>query len=143
MIDWIQDIVVRQWHDLLARPSGPMSFRFLLQPAVAIFLALRDGLKDARTGRSPYFWTILHDPSRRSARLREGLKATSHVLLLGAVMDAAYQFIAYKAFYPVEMLIVVFGLAFVPYLLARGPADRVARWWLERHIDSDIHAPKK
>lgn len=143
MLDLIQDIVARQWHDLLARPSGPMSFRFLLQPGMAIFLALRDGLKDARKGRSPYFWTILHDQSRRGARLREGLKATSHVLLLGIAMDAIYQFVAFKAFYPMEMLIVVFGLAFIPYLLARGPADRVARWWLGRHADSNVHAPKK
>jgi hypothetical protein len=28
--------------------------------------------------------------------------------------------------------VIVFLLAFLPYLLVRGPADRIARWWLAR-----------
>ena len=51
----------RIWTDLLARPGGPMTFRFILQPAMAAVAALYDGIKDARLGRSPYFWTIMHD----------------------------------------------------------------------------------
>ena len=47
-----------------------MSFRFFLQPTMAILFAIRDGIKDARTGRSPYVWTILHKPEERRARLR-------------------------------------------------------------------------
>ena len=40
----------RGWHDLVDRPSGPMSFRFILQPSMAAIAAIRDGVKDARTG---------------------------------------------------------------------------------------------
>ena len=36
-----------------------MKFRFILQPSMAAIAAIRDGLKDARTGRSPYFWAIV------------------------------------------------------------------------------------
>ena len=39
-----------------------MAFRFILQPVMAAIFAIRDGMKDARAGRSPYFWTVLHDP---------------------------------------------------------------------------------
>ncbi len=44
----------RLWRDILDRPGGPMTFRFILQPAMAIIAALRDGFSDARLGRRPY-----------------------------------------------------------------------------------------
>jgi hypothetical protein len=36
-----------------------------------------------------------------------------------------------KTFYPGEAVIVAVALAFFPYLLLRGPIDRIARWWLD------------
>ena len=66
----------RLWHDLVEEPSGPMKFRFILQPSMAAIVAIRDGRKDARTGHSPYFWTVLRKPQERVPRLREGLNAT-------------------------------------------------------------------
>jgi len=45
----------RLWTDILDRPGGPMTFRFILQPAMAIIAALRDGVRDARLGRRPMF----------------------------------------------------------------------------------------
>jgi hypothetical protein len=135
LLQSIHDIVSRQWSDLLARPRGTMSFRFLLQPAMAIAYAIRDGLKDAKRERSPFFRTILHDPSKRAGRIREELKALTMLLLLCLGMDVAYQIISFRTFYPVEALLVVLILAFIPYLLVRGPADRIARRWL-RHRPS-------
>ena len=69
----------RLWHNLLDRPGGPMTFRFILQPIMAMIAALYDGVRDARTGRSPYLWTILADPAERGGRLREGLISTARV----------------------------------------------------------------
>jgi len=51
---------------------------------------------------------------------------TARIILLGIAMDAIYQFIVLKRFYPVEALIVAIALAFVPYVLLRGPIDRAA-----------------
>ena len=48
-----QNALERMWTDLVARPSGPESFRFYLQPIMATIAALKDGISDARTGRSP------------------------------------------------------------------------------------------
>jgi hypothetical protein len=119
----------RVWQNLLDRPGGPMTFRIILQPIMASIAALLDGIKDAKTGRSPYLWTVLTNPAERSGRLREGLIATGRIILLGLGIDAIYQFIVLKTFYPGEAVIVAIVLCFLPYLLLRGPAARIARWW--------------
>jgi hypothetical protein len=118
--------IQRLWRDLFDRPSGPMSFRFILQPVMATIAAIVDGLKDARTGRSPYFWTVMSNPQERVARLREGLNATAKIILVGLAMDVTYQIIVFKTLYPVEALFIALLLAFVPYLLIRGPVERIA-----------------
>lgn len=119
----------RIWHDLADRPSAPMAFRFILQPMMAAVVAIAHGLKDARTGRSPYFWTVLRNPQARTARLREGLNATARIILLGIAMDVIYQVAFLRAFYPVEALVIALLLAFVPYVVLRGLVTRVARRW--------------
>ena len=40
--------LTRLWENLTGRIGGTMSFRLILQPAVAIYFAIRDGLSDAR-----------------------------------------------------------------------------------------------
>jgi len=116
------EVIERLWRDLIERPDAPMRFRFILQPVMAAIVAIRDGLKDARAGRKPYFRTALG-----VTRLREGLNATARIILLGIVMDAMYQMIILGRFYPGEAVIIALVLAFVPYLLLRGPAARLAR----------------
>jgi hypothetical protein len=120
----------RVWQQLIDRPTGPMAFRFVLQPVMAAIAALRDGVKDAKSGRSPYFWTLLVNPLERFGRLNEGLISTARIILLGLCMDVIYQLIVLKTFYPGEAVIVATALAFVPYVLLRGPIARIARWRL-------------
>jgi hypothetical protein len=119
----------RIWQNMLDRPGGPMTFRFILQPVMATIAAMYDGINDARTGRSYYLWTILTNPAKRMGRLHEGLISTARVLLLGLCMDLIYQYIAFDTFHPGEAVIVAVLLAFVPYLLLRGPIARIAHWW--------------
>jgi hypothetical protein len=123
----------RLWRDLIDRPGGPMSFRFILQPMMVAIAATHDGVRDVLTGRSPYFWTVLSKPRERVERLREALNATARIILLGLAMDVIYQLMVLKTFYPVEALIVALLFAFVPYLLIRGPAARIARRWCGIH----------
>ena len=123
----LHGLLSRLWADLIARPGGPLEFRFLLQPLVAALLAVRDGMSDARTGRPPYFWTLVHDPALRRERFREGVKATVRVVLLGVAIDAVYQFKVHGTVYPGEALGIALLLGFVPYLLIRGPTDRITR----------------
>ena len=115
-------VIERLWHDLIQRGDAPMRFRFILQPVMAAIVAIRHGLIDVRAGRTPYFRKALG-----VARLREGLNATARIILLGIVMDAMYQIIVLGRFYPGEAVIIALLLAYVPYLLIRGPAARIAR----------------
>lgn len=124
--------IERLWRNLVQRPSGPMEFRFALQPSMATIAAIKDGFVDARTGRSPYFLTVMSNPCERVARLREGLEATARIILLGIVMDVIYQFLVLDTFYPLEALIVALLLAFLPYFILRGPVSRIARKWRGR-----------
>ena len=123
----IQEFLTRFWDQLIAQWSGPLSFRLILNPVMATILAVLDGLKDARVGRSPYSRTILFDPSQRGAYLREGLKRVSRVIILSFVMDAIYQFIVLRRFYVGEALVTVFVLAVLPYALIRGTVHRIVR----------------
>jgi hypothetical protein len=115
----------RFWHDLLERPSHLFRFRFILQPVMAGIAALHDGIADARRGRTPYFWALVTRSSRLIG-LEEGVISTERVLLLGMVMDTIYQLVVLKTFYPAEAAIVAIVLAFIPYLLLRGPITRFA-----------------
>ena len=122
-------VLERVWRQMLERSNGPLSFRFILQPSVAAIVAIRDGFKDARAGRSPFFQTIIRQPRERIGRLREGLIATARIILLGIAMDVVYQLLVFKTFYPDEAVIIAFVLAFLPYVLVRGPVTRIARSW--------------
>lgn len=123
----MDDLLARLWENLGGRVGGPLTLRLVLQPVVAIVLAVRAGLFDARTGRPPYFWTILTSRADRVALLREGWKAVAKVFVVAAMMDVVYQVIVFRWVYPLEVLVVAFLLACVPYLLVRGPANRFAR----------------
>jgi hypothetical protein len=125
----------RLWRDLLDRPGGPMTFRFILQPAMAIIAAVRDGVSDARIGRTPYLAAIVHGEERRG-RLWEGIISTARILILGVVMDTVYQWLVLKTFYPGQAAVIAVLLAFVPYLLLRGPIERIARHWIARPASS-------
>ena len=127
----------RIWHDLVSRPGGSLALRFVLQPTMSAIVAIRDGIKDSHTGRSPYFWTMFADPAKRRENLREGVAATGKIILLAMLLDAIYQYIELKTFYPAEALIVAILLAFIPYFLIRGPAGRIARRLQRRDADSE------
>ena len=129
----------RLWDDILDRPTGPMMFRFILQPTMAIIAALRDGVKDARLGRRPYIWALIHgtdDPKGRGGRLWEGIISTARILILGVVMDMIYQWRVLDTFYPVQSVVIAILLAFAPYLLLRGPIARIARLWVAHPASS-------
>lgn len=131
-MDGFVNDVVRFYTDLVGRSDGPMTFRFFLQPIMALLMALRDGIKDARTGQSPYFWRIVNNPSDRRAALHEGVKSTTRILLLGLVMEIIYQYKVFGTFHVLEAVNIIFILCFLPYLIMRGPIARLARRWMSR-----------
>jgi hypothetical protein len=121
------EVLARVWRSLVARPGGPMTFRFILQPTMAAIAALRDGVTDARLGRTPYLSALLLGDEPRESRLWEGVLSTSKILILGVVMDIIYQAAVLGQLFPAEAAIIAVLLAFVPYALLRGPIGRIAR----------------
>jgi hypothetical protein len=114
-------------HDVVGRLDGPLHFRFILQPMMALALAIRDGFRDARTGDTAYLWSICKDKDLRWRLLRKGWKAVNRVFFLAIALDVAYQIIAFPKFYPFETMVTAALLAIVPYILLRGPINRIAR----------------
>ena len=117
----------RFFEDLIGRVHGAMTFRLILQPTMAAIAALKDGVKDAKTGKPPYFFALFTDPQRRQELLRDGRKSVGRVFILGLVMDAIYQVWQLKTFYPGEAVVTAFILAIIPYVLLRGPVNLIAR----------------
>jgi hypothetical protein len=125
----MEELIARGWEGLMDRVGGPMTFRLILQPIMATLLAVRAGLKDAREGRPPYLWTLLTDPNQRVDLLREGWRSIGRVFVLAVLIDLIYEVVVDRLFYPLETLIVAVTLAVVPYLVLRGPVNRIARRW--------------
>jgi len=123
----MEDIFSRVVEDLVGRVSGPMKFRLILQPVMAALFAIRSGLRDAKGNKPPYFWAMFTNSDSRVDMVRDGWKSVGRVFIFGIIIDAIYQFIVFRWFYPVEALLVAAILALVPYLLIRGPVTRIAK----------------
>ena len=129
----MDEILTRFVENLVGRVHGPMAFRFFLQPFMAILFAVLDGRKDAREGQAPYFWALFTDPEHRRAMLRSGWRAVGKIFILALILDAVYQFRVVRWFYPTEAIVVAISLAIIPYVLLRGPANRLIGRMAEVH----------
>ena len=113
---------------LLGRVDGPMAFRFIMQPIVAIILGIRAGLRDARAGRSAYsFWPAFLGLTRARELLQIAWTDVGTVFVVAYGLDILYALIVLRWVYPVQSLIVAISLALIPYLLVRGPVTRIVR----------------
>jgi hypothetical protein len=123
----MDQVWMRVGSQLLARVSGPMKFRLVLQPVMAGIFAIRSGLADAKAGKPPYFWALLSNPGERVDMMKDGWKSVGKVFVLALILDIVYQIIVLRFVYPGEVVIVAFILAIVPYLILRGSVTRMAR----------------
>jgi hypothetical protein len=129
----MMDILSRVWQNLVERTEGPMNLRFFLQPAMAIFLAIRAALRDVKGNRVPYLWRWATSDGDRKTIAREGWKDYGKVFLIATVLDIVYQLVVIfmlktkSSFYPLESIIVALLLSFIPYVLVRGPVNRLVR----------------
>jgi hypothetical protein len=124
----MQDLVNRFFENLAGRVHGPMKFRLVLQPLMPVFFAVRDGRRDALAGRGAYFWELLTNSGHRRELMANGWKSVGRVFILALVLDAVYQLWQLHWFYPGEAVLVALVLAIIPYLLIRGPVNRIRRY---------------
>ena len=125
----MDNVVTQTLHEIAARPEGPMALRFYLQPLMATLFAVRDGLRDARNGRPAYFWALFTDSTNRKELIHDGWRSIGKIFILAMVLDLVYQVIVLHGLRPLLTMLVATSLAIVPYLLLRGPVNRVARRW--------------
>ncbi|MDB6068675.1 MAG: hypothetical protein JWR26_4883 [Pedosphaera sp.] len=119
--------ILNHIYHLCGRLQGPFSFRIIIQPLVAVALAIRAGVRDARAGRPPHGWAIVTDSANRSRLLLESWKDVAKVFVAAVIIDIIYEIIVLRRIYPIQSLIVATTLALIPYLLVRGPVNRIAR----------------
>jgi hypothetical protein len=122
----MEDLLARIIEDLVGRVSGPMKFRLILQPVMAAIFAIRSGLKDAKRA-NPLISGHCLQIRIVGRTCCETVKSMGRVFVFAIVMDVIYQFIIFRWFYPLEALSVAIILALVPYLLIRGPVNRIAK----------------
>jgi hypothetical protein len=135
MGDWQRVI-----HNLVARFDGPLHFRLIVQPLVASMFAVIDGIRDGRMGNPAYFWAIAFHPADRKAMIQAGWKRVGKVFIFAVILDVVYQIKVNHWVYPGETLIVAFALAIVPYLVLRGPINRLVQM---RKKQKDARAAKR
>jgi hypothetical protein len=125
----ILDELARAWDQLVGRLSGPMAFRFLMQPVMAACIAIRAGVRDARAHRPPFLLTAMTRAADRPALLRSLWRDVCVVFFVALMLDAIYQVGVLRTFFPLQAITVAGLVAFVPYALTRGLVTR----FVERH----------
>jgi drug/metabolite transporter (DMT)-like permease len=128
----MDEILKRVWENLVNRLSGPLNFRFIVQPAVAGFLAIRAALKDAQEERPAFLWAAITNPLYRHHLFRQFWNDSWKVFALAIVLDAIYQLIVHRGVYVLELFLVAAILALVPYVLLRGPVTRITKLFHRR-----------
>jgi hypothetical protein len=118
------------WPDIMGRVTGPLTFRLILQPLMAIFLGVRAGLRDARAGNPAFFWHLFTTKEgNRRQLIRDGWKDIGRLFILAIAMDVIYEIYVFHWVYPGQALVVAIIVALPAYLLVRGPVNRIAKHW--------------
>jgi hypothetical protein len=108
------------------RVGGPMKFRIVLQPMMATLLAIRSGLKDAKSGAPPYFWSLISTPGHRKEMIKDGWKSIGRLIILAVALDLIYQAMVQSSIHLRAAIIVAVLLAILPYVILRGIVTRIA-----------------
>ena len=109
----------------MTRLDGPFSLRFFLQPAMAIMFAVKDGLKDGRTGQDHYLWSLLFRPGQRRERIASAWASIGKVSIMAFVLDSLFQWVAMGQIKLTASLLMALFLCVIPYSLLRGPVSRL------------------
>jgi hypothetical protein len=116
--------------------GGPGHLRFYLQPLLAMVLATRDGLNDARAGRPPYLFALLTDRALRKNRMGELLKRLLIPLGLALVMDFVFQLIVRGTWRPGASVVYAALFVALPYSGMRGLINRAAGRFVRRRAEA-------
>jgi len=124
----MEETLLRVFENLGARVGGPMTFRFILQPLVAVTLGIRDGLRLARTGRALLRWRHQDDPATSRHLVRTVWRSIRVLVFVAVALDIIYQLLVRQWVYPGETLIVLVAITLIPYLLTCSLVSAALCW---------------
>ncbi|MFL5322248.1 MAG: hypothetical protein ACJ790_21505 [Myxococcaceae bacterium] len=116
-------------HEML---TGPGSFRFVLQPLVALVLALRDAKRDVVEGNPPFLLSLFIGARRRD-RVKQGLRQIVIPLVIATVLDGVLQVVITGHLRVVQAVLTGGLLIAFPYSGGRGLFNRFLRTRTPRH----------
>ena len=128
MEDWLNSFL----NGVGIRHDGPMAFRLILQPVMSLIYAIIAGVKDAKAGNPPFLSALITGKKSRKILLGELWKNVGKVFILAIIMEVIFEIIEFKTVHPLDVLRVAFWLAIVPYLLMRGPVERIVELFIKR-----------
>jgi hypothetical protein len=102
-----------------------MSFRFMLQPAVAMLLGIRDGKNDAKAGAPPFIFDLIFHPENRQRDFSSAMKSLVKPIIIATVLDLIAQYLIFQHVRFIPGLIVGTFVMGLPYSLARGITNRI------------------
>jgi len=128
------ELLARFWELMVGRVEGPMAFRLIMQPLMAIAFGIHAGLGDAKADRTPYLKAALAaSPTPRHQLERDAWRDIGKVFILAIVLDCVYQVKEFGWIYPVQAGVVAVLLAVIPYVLVRGTLARLLEHRRVRH----------
>ncbi len=142
-MDTILEMLSRAVEQLRGRASDPLHLRLVMMPTVVTIIAIRAGIRDARDGQPAFLWGLITRPAQRKERLLSARSHISRIFIVACVLDTIYQVAFLRAFYPIQVFIVAIGCAILPYVLIRGPTNRIARCFSMGDRPSQPSGPKK
>jgi hypothetical protein len=120
------DSSVAVFQRFIERLTGPMHVRFIVQPVMAIILGIRDGLRDAREGRTPFLQDLCTRPEGRAGKLKETLVRLLIPLIVAIMLDAVVQYMLFERVRVLGAIVVGTLIMGLPYSIARGITNRIA-----------------
>ena len=124
----MEETLLRVFENLGARVGAPMTFRFILQPLVAVTLGIRDGVRLARTGRALLSWRHQDDPATNRQLVRTVWRSIRVLVFVALALDIIYQLLVRQWVYPGETLIVLVAITLIPYLLTCSLVSAALCW---------------
>lgn len=115
------------WEHLVRDLSGKGQIRLILQPAMAIFLGIRIGLSDARSGASPFVRHLVESKDERWRLVGQSIRYAWLPLTIAFVVDCILQYLTLGRIRPLAAVVVGILLVYFPFTAARGFSNRIYR----------------
>jgi hypothetical protein len=114
------------WETVQHSINGPGGFRFFIQPSIAIFLGIRDGMQDAKTGKIHVAPWLLLPHGKRDTRFTNALETILIPLLMGTVLDLVYVYLILRKINPMLSIFVGVMLLGLPYIVSHDLSRTIA-----------------